>query len=445
MYLKGIINRSRNGRLMKQKGDPSMKKLLAFLLTLMLICGSIISVSSAEQNGMYEYRILLDGTAEITNVDYNCSDTVIPGELDGHPVSSIGPSAFFGCSKLTNVTLPETLTSIGRLAFCTCTKMKSINIPDSVQFIDEGAFADCAQLTTFWISPDHPVYTFNNDMLLNKKDMTLVQYTGKGGDYEVFWGIKAIGTGAFEGKNLKSVVIPNSVTSIGDFAFRSIRGLKSVSIPDTVTSIGFQAFYGDSQLQSITLPAGVKELGYGSFGWCTALKSIEVSPDNPYLEMKDNMLIEKGTQKLIYFMDAVKGTLEIPDGIREIQENAFENNKGLKEIIIPNSVKTIRGAAFNGCQNVTAITLPEGLKEIEYYTFERCSKLERLVIPDGVTYIGAYAFEDCNGLKELVIPASVTTIDENAFSGCKKLVCTVADGSYAQKYCEANSINCTVK
>ena len=422
-----------------------MKKLLAFLLTAMLICGSVISVSSAEKSGVYEYRLLLDGTAEITDVDSSCSDNVIPGELDGHTVTAIGPSAFFYCSKLTDVTLPETLTSIGRYAFSTCTKMKSINIPDSVQFIDEGAFADCSKLTSFRISPNHPVYIFNNDMLLNKKDMTLLQYTGKGGDYEVFWGIKAIGAGAFEGKNLKSVVIPSSVTYIGDFAFRSIRGLKSISIPDTVTSIGFQNFYGDSQLQSITLPAGLKELGYGSFGWCTALKSIEVSPDNPYFEMKDNMLIEKATQKLVYFLDAVNGTLELPDSIREIETNAFENNKGLKEIIIPNSVRIIGSAAFNGCQNVTAITLPEGLKEISFYTFERCSKLESLVIPDGVTYIGGYAFEDCKSLKELVIPASVTEIHSNAFYGCKKLVCTVADGSYTQKFCEENNIHYIVK
>ncbi|MBP5726896.1 MAG: leucine-rich repeat domain-containing protein [Clostridia bacterium] len=422
-----------------------MKKLFTALLSVMLICCAVFTVSSAEKSGVYEYRILLDGTAEITDVDYSCSDNVIPGELDGHTVTSIGPSAFFYCSKLTDVTLPETLTSIGRYAFANCTKMKSINIPDSVQFIDEGAFADCAKLTSFRISPDHPVYIFNNDMLLNKQNMTLLQYTGKGGDYEVFWGIKAIGAGAFEGKNLKSVVIPNSVTSIGDFAFRSIRGLKSISIPDTVTFIGFQNFYGDSQLQSVTLPAGLKELGYGSFGWCTALKSIEVSPDNPYFEMKDNMLIEKGTHKLVYFLDAVKGTLEIPEEIQEIESNAFENNKGLKEIIIPNSVKAIRNAAFNGCQNVTAITLPEGLKEIEFYTFERCSKLESLVIPDGVTYIGGYAFEDCKSLKELIIPASVTEINQNAFYGCKKLVCMVAEGSYAQKFCAENNINYIVK
>ena len=430
---------------MKQKGDPPMKKLFTALLSVMLICCAVFTVSSAEKSGVYEYRILLDGTAEITDVDYSCSDNVIPGELDGHTVTSIGPSAFFYCSKLTDVTLPETLTSIGRYAFANCTKMKSINIPDSVQFIDEGAFADCAKLTSFRISPDHPVYIFNNDMLLNKQNMTLLQYTGKGGDYEVFWGIKAIGAGAFEGKNLKSVVIPNSVTSIGDFAFRSIRGLKSISIPDTVTFIGFQNFYGDSQLQSVTLPAGLKELGYGSFGWCTALKSIEVSPDNPYFEMKDNMLIEKGTHKLVYFLDAVKGTLEIPEEIQEIESNAFENNKGLKEIIIPNSVKAIRNAAFNGCQNVTAITLPEGLKEIEFYTFERCSKLESLVIPDGVTYIGGYAIEDSKRLKELIIPASVTEINQNAFYGCKKLVCMVAEGSYAQKFCAENNINYIVK
>ena len=422
-----------------------MKKLLTMILALTIVCGCLFSTASAGTSGMYEYTLKSDGTAEITNVDRKCSDSVIPAELDGHKVTSIGRSAFFYCTKLTNVTIPDGVTSIDFFAFCGCSGLKSISIPDSVTSISEGAFADCTKLTSIQLSPSHPVYVFNNDMLIEKKTMTLLQYTGKGGDYEVFWGIKKIGTGAFEGKSLKSVKIPDTVTEIGDFAFRSIRGLKSVTLPDSLTSMGFQQFYGDSQLQSITLPAGLKELGYGSFGWCTGLKSIEVSPENPYFEMKDNMLIEKATQKLVYFMDTVKGSLEIPDGIRELGANAFENNKGLTEVIIPNSVTKITNSAFNGCQNIAKITLPEGLKEIEYYTFERCAKLESLVIPDGVYYIGGYAFEDCKNLKELVIPASVTQIMDNAFYGCKKLVCTVTEGSYAQKYCEKNEIKYTVK
>ena len=422
-----------------------MKKLLTMILALILVCGCMFSTASAGTSGMYEYTLKSDGTAEITRVDSKCSDTVIPAELDGHKVTSIGRSAFFYCTKLTNVTIPDGVTSIDYIAFCGCSGLKSITIPDSVTFIDEGVFSGCKNLTSIQLSPNHPVYVFNNDMLIDKNTMTLLQYTGKGGDYEVFWGIKKIGDGAFEEKNLKSVKIPNSVTSIGDYAFRSIRGLKSVTIPDTVTYIGFQAFYGDSQLQSITLPAGVKELGYGPFGWCTALKSIEVSPENPSFEMKDNMLIEKATRKLVYYLDAAKGTLVIPDDIHEIAENAFENNKGLTEIIIPNSVTKIAGSAFNGCQNLAKITLPEGLKEIDYYTFPRCAKLESLVIPDGVTSIGSYAFEDCKNLKELVIPASVKNIGNDVFYGCKKLVCTVSEGSFAQKYCETNGIKYIVK
>ena len=422
-----------------------MKKLLTMILALTIVCGCLFSTASAGTSGMYEYTLKSDGTAEITRVDTKCSDTVIPAELDGHKVTSIGPSAFFYCSKLTNVTIPDGVTSIDYIAFCGCSGLKSITIPDSVTSIAEGVFSCCKNLTSIQISPNHPIYVFNNDMLIDKNTMTLLQYTGKGGDYEVFWGIKAIGDGAFEEKNLKSVKIPNSVTSIGNFAFRSIRGLKTVTIPDTVTYIGSQAFFGDSQLQSITLPVALKEIGYGPFGWCTGLKSIELSTENPYFEIKDNMLIEKATRKLVYYLDAAKGTLEIPDGILEIGDNAFENNKGLTEIIIPNSVKEITGSAFNGCQNLAKITLPEGLTQIDYYTFERCAKLESLVIPNGVKSIGSNAFEDCKNLKELVIPASVTQIMDNAFYGCKKLVCTVSEGSYAQKYCETNGIKYTVQ
>ena len=155
---------------------------------------------------------------------------------------------------------------------------------------------------------------------------------------------------------------------------------------------------------------------------------------------------KRAAQKMVSTEDEgiAAATLEIPDGIREIETNAFENNKGLKEIIVPNSVTKISDA-FIGCQNLTKVTLPEGLAEIGYYTFGRCAKLESLVIPDGVSYIGSYAFEDCKNLKELVIPASVTNIVDTAFNGCQKLVCTVSNGSYAQQYCEAKGIKYTVK
>ena len=265
--------------------------MIAFL-AFMLVCSGIISASFAETSGMYEYTVKEDGTAEITKVDPNCKDKEIPAELDGHPVTSIGVIAFSQCNKLTDLIIPEGITSIGGGAFTFCAKLKSVSIPDSVVLIDNCAFACCPALTGFKISPSHPVYAFSNSALISKKDMTLIQYTGKGGDYEVAWGITRIGDSAFNLSKVKSVLLPDSVTSIGTCAFSACFDLSSINIPGSVTSIGDQAFYGSSKLKSIFIPASVTDIGSEPFVACGTL-NIEISPDNQFFEVENGTLIYK--------------------------------------------------------------------------------------------------------------------------------------------------------
>lgn len=399
-----------------------MKKLTTIILMIALLCGMIPSFSSANTDGIFEYRLLTDGTVEITKADSKCTDAVIPGELDGHPVSSIAANAFRDCGKL-----------------------KSVTIPDSLVSIDEQAFLGCTKLNSFQVSAEHPVFAYSLGLLINKEDMTLIRYTGKGGTCEVYWGIRNIGKGAFEYSKVTSVILPDSVTSIGPQAFLCCSNLSSITIPNTVTSIGSQCFYLCKGLKSISLPAGLTDIDHGIFGWCTNLKSIEIDPANPVYEMKDGMLIDKKNQKLVYLLNAIKGICEVPDGIREIAPRAFEANNNLKEIIFPGSVENIQSEAIEYCKSLTSVKLPDGINEINAYMFSNCPKLTSLVIPDGVTWISVGAFEGCKGLKEVAIPASVSLISENTFADSKNLVCTVADGSYAQKFCEANSIKYVIK
>ena len=399
-----------------------MKKLSAIILIVTLICGIIPSFSSADVNDIFEYRILLDGTAEITKVDSKCVDAVIPGELDGHPVTSVATTAFWDCSKL-----------------------KSVSIPDSLVFIDVYAFTYCPQLKSFQISVEHPVFAYSLGLLINKTDMTLIRYTGKGGACEVYWGIRHIGPSAFENSKVTSVILPDSVVSIGPHAFSNCSNLSAITIPDTVTSIGTQCFYLCEGLKSVSLPAGLTDIDFGIFGWCTNLKSIDIDPENPVYVMKDGMMIDQKNQKLVYLLNPVKGKCEVPDGIREIETRAFEANNNLKEIVFPDSVEIIQPEAIEYCKNLTSVTLPQGIREINSYLFSNCPKLASVVIPDGVKNIYTGAFENCKGLKEVVIPASVTHISQNTFSDSKQLVCTVADGSPAQKYCEQNGIKYVIK
>ena len=117
----------------------------------MLICGSVISVSSAEKSGVYEYRLLLDGTAEITAYSGDAEDLAIPGMLDGKPVSILGNMAFAFNNSLTYVTVPDSVICIDDEAFVACRNLISVSIPDSVKRIGDGAFRECSRLTTLMI------------------------------------------------------------------------------------------------------------------------------------------------------------------------------------------------------------------------------------------------------------------------------------------------------
>jgi hypothetical protein len=183
----------------------------------------------------------------------------------------------------------------------------------------------------------------------------------------------------------------------------------------------------------------------GIFGWCSNLKSIEIDPANPVYEMENGMMIDKQNQKLYYMLSAEKGKCEVPDGIREIASRAFEGNNDLKEIVLPDSVTILQPEAIEYCKNLTSVNLPRGIEFITAYVFSNCPKLASVVIPDSVSTISIGAFENCKGLKEVVIPASVSLISENTFADSKNLVCTVADDSYAQQFCEQHGIKYVVK
>lgn len=422
-----------------------MKKLITLILAALLVCGMFVAGASAEQSGLFEYTVKEDGTAEITGADRNIKDGKIPAELDGYTVTSIGLSAFFFCDKLTEVTIPDTVTTLDDFAFAHCTKLKSVNIPDALTTIRDGVFIGSSKLTDIKISPKHPAFVFNNEMLIRKEDMTLLHYCGqKPGAYEVYWGITKLDKGVFEGTKLTSVRMPNSVTVIDNFAFRSMKGLKEVIIPDSVTTIGNQVFY-DSGLKSLYIPASVTHIGSENLCSISAgLTTLEIDPANPVYEMQGNLLVSKREKAVVGHVDSDKGTVEIPEGIKIIKNGAFKYNKNVKEVIIPDSVKEIESDAFAWCSNLTSVTLPGGLETISSSLFASCSKLKSVTIPDGVGAIFYDAFRGCGKLTEVTIPASVTYIDSNAFLYCaKNLTIKAPAGSAAQKFCEEQGIKFT--
>ena len=182
---------------------------------------------------------------------------------------------------------------------------------------------------------------------------------------------------------LKSLVIPDSVTNIGDYAFWGCTSLKSLVLPDSVSSIGDWAFWNCRSLTDIVIPDSVNSIGDRVFSGCCSLKS-----------------------------------LVIPDSVSSIGERAFEDCTSLSSLVIPDGVTSIGHCAFRGCYSLSNIVIPNGVTSIGGCAFSRCKSLVEVVIPDSVTSIGYWAFDGCRSLTDIVIPDSVTSIGDGAFENC---------------------------
>ena len=239
---------------------------------------------------------------------------------------------------------------------------------------------------------------------------------------------------------LKSLVIPDSVTNIGDYAFWGCKSLKSLVIPDSVTSIGDYAFDDCTSLSSLVIPEGVTSIGHCAFRGCYSLKSLVIPASvgniignpfsgwngelkclSPYFIYDNKVLFDKDKSKIIAFRDKNTTSYVIPDSVSCIEFGAFWKCYSLRSLVIPDSVSSIGYWAFWNCRSLTDIVIPDGVNSIGDRVFSGCCSLKSLVIPDNVSSIGESAFEDCTSLSSLVIPEGVTSIGHCAFRGCYSL------------------------
>ena len=206
------------------------------------------------------------------------------------------------------------------------------------------------------------------------------------GTYSIRKGTKiicdwAFGWSKFIGcRSLTSLVIPDSVTNIGDYAFSGCRSLTDIVIPDSVTNIGDYAFWNCRSLTNIVIPNSVTSIGDNAFEYCFSLSN-----------------------------------LIIPDGVTSIGDGAFVGCTSLSSVVIPDSVSCIGNNAFWGCESLTDIVIPNSVTSIGESAFYECSSLTEVVIPDSVTSIGDKAFFCCRSLTDIVIPESVVNLKGNPF------------------------------
>ena len=347
--------------------------------------GTTYSVTSIGNYAFYGCSSLASVTIpnSVTSIGYSAFDgcSSLTSITIPESMTSIGDGAFYGCSSLTSITIPNSVTSIGNSAFSYCSSLTSVTIPNSVTSIGDYAFSGCSSIAS-------PVYNAHCFAYMP---------TSYSGAYAIPEGIEQIAGGAFEGcSSLTSVTIGESVTSIGSSAFYNCSSLTSITIPNSVTSIAGGAFEGCSSLTSVTIPNSVTSIGSFAFYGCTSLTS-----------------------------------MTIPNSVTSIGSTAFYNCSSLTSITIPNSVTSIGNSAFSYCSSLTSITIPESVTSIGESTFYGCSSLISITIPNSVTSIGDLAFYECSSLPSVTIPNSITSIGDYAFYGCSSLTKTNYTGDIA--------------
>ena len=379
-----------------------------------VIC--LYSKPAVDENGTLTVTVSNIGNSAYAGIPY-IKKVIFPKNI-----TTIGDSAFSGCTNLTEVEFAEgsgNITQINASAFAGCTSLTSVkNMPNSIKTIGASAFKGCSDLANItWGSgiTELGVSAFENSGLTTiSLPVQLETLNGK-----VFNGTPAV-------KNPIAVTLPNTIKTLGASAFNNVK-ITSITLPEGLVTIGNDAFNASFSTtacaKSIKIPSSVTTIGNNAFKGCTSLTDVTFASDASVSSIGTNVF--SGCKALT--------EVKLPESLVTLGNYAFQNCSVMTDVVLPSSLETLGTNTFNGCSKLVNVVFAKGIKidTIGSNTFTGCTALQKIIIPDGVRVIGDNAFKKCSSLETVKLPntleilgtiSSSGTATGYTFTECTKLV-----------------------
>ncbi len=384
-------------------GKPLSRLIIMMAICMLSLHAMAYDFSYTHQGTTLYYNVTSDNTVDVADYNSVSGAVVIPSSVTNngttYSVTSIGYSAFYSCSGLTSITIPNSVTSIGTYAFWRCSGLTSITIPNSVTSISEWAFYECSSLTSVTIG--NSVTSIGDMAFEGCSSLTSVTIGNS---------VTSIGYRAFyECSGLTSVTIPNSVTSIGADAFYNCSGLTSVTIGNSVTSIGGYAFYNCSGLTSVTIGNSVTYIGYEAFYNCSGLTSIvskaTVPPelDGEVFPKPNSCNVTVPCGSLEAYTSLFQWNNYFPNRIEEDCSSALQEVESTREFIVyPNPARGFATVEFEALQEHSLLIIADlggrVIKTLDLSVGTESVRLDLRDLPSGV-----YTLMIGNTTKKLIV------------------------------------------
>lgn len=314
-------------------------------------------------------------------------------------------------STVTYQEVEYAVSAISSYAFYYCESLLEVTVPASIEYIGELPFSSCTVLQTVTVDADNAMYCSEDGILYNKDKTTIHAYPAA--------------------SPITNFTLPESVTTIHNYAFCTAGLITSITFPEKLESIGDYAFYYCSSLGNVTIPESVTSIGTAAFSACdsftefTLPSSITAIPPYmlAYADMTTVNLPETvtsiGNNAFHFCYDLT--SINLPEGLTAIGDYAFAYCRSVSDIALPDGIKTIGACAFYECNEMTVANLTESLTTLSDYAFYNCTSITAITVPSGITAIGTGVFDGCSAAETLALPENLTSIGDYAFRGCKKI------------------------